>query len=79
MLIKKIIYIPILVCLVFVLSLISYSVDISAECAVVINSVTNEIIFEKNAFKKHSMASTTKMMTSILAIESGRLGNTIIG
>ncbi|MBQ3136127.1 MAG: D-alanyl-D-alanine carboxypeptidase [Clostridia bacterium] len=77
MLIKKIIYIPILVCLVFVLSLISYSVDISAECAVVINSVTNEIIFEKNAFKKHSMASTTKMMTSILAIESGRLGNTI--
>ncbi len=51
--------------------------DISAECAVVISQETGEVLFEKNAYKKHSMASTTKIMTSLLAIESGRLQNEI--
>ncbi len=77
MLIKKIIYIPILLIIFVFYSVISYATDISAECAVVINAETNEIIFEKNAFKKRSMASTTKMMTSILAIESGRLNEEV--
>lgn len=47
--------------------------DVSAECAVVISQRTGEVIFEKNSEKRHSMASTTKIMTALLAIESGKL------
>ncbi|MBP9988471.1 MAG: D-alanyl-D-alanine carboxypeptidase [Ruminococcus sp.] len=47
--------------------------DISAECAVVMDAQTGQVVFEKNAHKKHSMASTTKIMTSLLAVESGKL------
>ncbi len=51
--------------------------DISAECAVLINEQTGEVIFDKNAYAKHSMASTTKIMTSLLAAESGKLHDEI--
>lgn len=50
---------------------------ISAECAVVIDSSTKHILFAKNAYYEHSMASTTKVMTCLLACESGRLGDTV--
>lgn len=45
--------------------------DISAKSAIVICADTNEIVFEKNAFEELPMASTTKIMTSILALEYG--------
>ena len=54
-----------------------YEAEISAESAVVINAETKEIIFEKNAFLKKSMASTTKIMTSLIAVESGRLSDKV--
>lgn len=73
MLIKKIF---IFLFLIFTLS-ISVSAtgvgNISAESAVVINADTKEILYEKDAYSKRSMASTTKIMTGILAIESGKL------
>ncbi len=46
------------------------AVDISAECACVINADNNEVVFEYNSNSKHSMASTTKIMTAILALEN---------
>ncbi len=46
------------------------AIDISAECACVINADNNEVVFEYNANKEHSMASTTKIMTAILALEN---------
>jgi D-alanyl-D-alanine carboxypeptidase (penicillin-binding protein 5/6) len=52
--------------------------SVSAECAVVISAQTGKVIYEKNAYEKHSMASTTKIMTSLLAVESGMLPNEII-
>lgn len=52
--------------------------SLSAYSAVLINADTKEIIYEKNAHKNSSMASTTKIMTSIIAIESGRLSETVI-
>lgn len=52
--------------------------DISAECAVVISQQTGEIVFQKNAYKRHSMASTTKIMTSLIAAQSGRLHDEIV-
>ncbi len=67
--------------LIFMLSVLRVSAlnsgDISAECAVVLTEDTGEIVFEKNAYKQRSMASTTKIMTSLLAIESGKLQNEI--
>ncbi len=53
------------------------SEDISAKSAVVLNAESGEIIFEKDADSKRSMASTTKIMTSVIAIESGRLDNSV--
>lgn len=51
--------------------------ELSAVSAVVISEQTGDVLFEKNAHKKCSMASTTKIMTSLLAIESGKLLNEI--
>ena len=72
--------------LIFIFILIftfSFSVDaaeepsISAYSAVLINAETKEILFEKNAYTQRSMASTTKIMTGLLAIESGRLSEIV--
>lgn len=73
MLIKKIIILPIVSLIISFFSFYCSSADISAESCVVINAETKEIIFEKNAYEKRSMASTTKIMTGILAVESGRM------
>ena len=51
--------------------------DVSAESAIVINADTNEIIFEKNSSEKKSMASTTKIMTCLLAVESARISEKV--
>ncbi len=45
--------------------------EISAKSAIVISADTGEIVFEKNPYQKLPMASTTKIMTSILALEYG--------
>lgn len=52
-------------------------IDISASSAVLLVSGSNEVLFEKSAYEKRPMASTTKIMTSIIAIESGRLDEEI--
>ena len=48
----------------------SLAVSISAQYACVMNAQTGQVIFEKNAYEKHSMASTTKIMTALLALEN---------
>lgn len=45
----------------------------SAHSACMLDVSTNQILYEKNAREKMSMASTTKIMTALLAVESGRL------
>ncbi|HAJ97373.1 MAG TPA: D-alanyl-D-alanine carboxypeptidase [Ruminococcus sp.] len=47
--------------------------EVSASACILIEAQTGEILFEKNAFEKRSMASTTKIMTTLLTIESGDL------
>lgn len=44
--------------------------DISAESAVVIDSASKRVLYEKNSGEKRGMASTTKIMTALIAIES---------
>jgi len=47
--------------------------EISAKAAVLISADTGEIIYERNSSKKLPMASTTKIMTTLLCLESGDL------
>ena len=47
--------------------------EISAKAAVLISADTGEIIYEHNSSKKLPMASTTKIMTALLCLESGSL------
>lgn len=56
---------------------VSAEPTVSAKAAVVLNGVTREVIWSKNGDEKLTMASTTKIMTSLLLIESGKLDETV--
>ena len=62
-----------LVCVGFCINAYASLSDISASSAILINSDTGEVVYSKNADTKRGMASTTKIMTAILAIENGTL------
>ena len=47
--------------------------DISAKAAVLISADTGEVVYARNASEKLPMASTTKIMTALLCLESGGL------
>lgn len=49
------------------------SLDLSGEAAILIDYDTSEILYEKNSHLKLYPASTTKMMTAILAVENSKL------
>ncbi len=49
------------------------SIDVSANNAVLIELNTGEILFEKQAHEIQSIASITKLMTAIIAIESNKM------
>lgn len=77
LLIKKSFFVIILLAF-FSFSVSALSQDsISAKSAVVVDSESGEVLFQKNQSEKLSMASTTKIMTCILAVESGRLDETV--
>ena len=44
--------------------------SLSAECAALYDGENRRMLFEKNARTRHAMASTTKIMTALVAIES---------
>lgn len=46
---------------------------VNADGAILMDGKTGQVLYEKNAYKQLAPASTTKIMTAILAIESGRL------
>lgn len=52
-------------------------ISVSAESAVVLNADTGEILYSKNPYEKRGMASTTKIMTSLVALEYGNLTDTV--
>lgn len=49
------------------------NIEVSAKAAVVISADTGEIIYSKNSGEKLPMASTTKIMSALLCLESGDL------
>ena len=58
-----------------IITLNSYA--ISAKSAVVIDSASGRVLYEHNAYAKLPMASTTKIMTGLLACESEKLNKTV--
>lgn len=68
---------------IFIIILSTYShsfaeaLDIHGEAAILIDYDTLEILYEKNSNQKLYPASTTKIMTGILAIENGNLDDLI--
>ncbi|HHW31919.1 MAG TPA: D-alanyl-D-alanine carboxypeptidase [Clostridiaceae bacterium] len=50
---------------------------INAQAAVVMDMDSGRVLFEKNAYSRRAMASTTKIMTAILAVENGNLNDEV--
>lgn len=50
---------------------------VSAESAILIDSGSGRILYEQNAYEKLPMASTTKIMTGLLACESEKLNENV--
>lgn len=53
------------------------ALSVSAQYACVLDAQTGRVIFEKNSEKRHSMASTTKIMTALIALENGSLDDMV--
>lgn len=51
--------------------------DISARSAIVIDSLSGRVLYEKNSREHLPMASTTKIMTGLLACESGKMSDIV--
>ena len=49
------------------------SLPVSAHSAILMDQESGRVIYEENAHEKSRIASITKIMTAILAIESGKL------
>lgn len=71
-LIKNIIFF-IIICIPFN----TYALEISAKRAVLFEPITGRVIFEKNKDETSGMASTTKIVTAITAIENGNLNDIV--
>ncbi len=50
---------------------------ISAKSAILIDSDSGRVLYEHNSYEKLPMASTTKIMTGLLACESGKLSKSV--
>lgn len=55
----------------------AHSAEISAECAVVYEPVTGQVLFKKNSDERRLIASTTKIMTALVVLESCDLRETV--
>jgi len=69
-------------CFTLLLSLLPVSLsaqepDVAASAAILMDAKTGRVLWEKNAHTPQAMASTTKIMTAVLALESGRENETV--
>ena len=62
---------------VFACMAVPVSADVSAKSAIVLEATTKKTVYEKDADTRRPMASTTKIMTAVCAIESGDLSREI--
>ncbi len=59
------------------LTLSASALELSAKSAILIEAESGTVLYQKNAFVRMPMASTTKIMTAIVAIEEGDLEKTV--
>lgn len=59
--------------IIFVIPFNCYASEISAKSAIVMDADTGIVLYENNAYKELSIASTTKIMTAIIALSSDEL------
>ena len=52
-------------------------IDISARSAILMDMDSNRILYEKNIHEIRSVASISKIMTAVIAIESGKLDDKV--
>lgn len=57
---------------------VNSDLEVSAKACVLIEQNTGKILFEKNSSEKLPMASTTKIMTTLLCLESGGLDDEFV-
>lgn len=82
---KKIAYYTFLLCLILPLGLPCLPAQaadggapsVSAQAAVLVDQASGRILFSKNSSEKLPIASITKVMTAVLAIESGKLNRMV--
>lgn len=53
------------------------NLKVSSPCAILVEADTGKVIYEKNADTRHANASTTKIMTCLLALEKAKLTDTV--
>lgn len=79
---KKNIYVkPLLISLTILLSILPFhihAISVSSECIVVMDTTTNKVLYSQNADKQRLIASITKIMTAIIAIESNKLDDIVV-
>ena len=54
------------------------AIEISARSAILMDTDTNRILYSKNIDEQRSVASISKIMTAVIAIESGKLDDIVI-
>ena len=67
--------------LMFLILLIPFTVgaiDTSARSAILMDMDSNRILYEENIHEKRSVASISKIMTAVVAIESGKLDDVVV-
>ncbi len=53
------------------------AIETSARCAILMDTDTNRILYANNIHEVRSVASISKIMTALLAVESGKLDDTV--
>lgn len=53
------------------------AINVSAKSAIVIDGISGRVLFAKDEHEKRRIASITKIMTAVLAIESGKMEETV--
>ncbi len=74
---KRIFVLFIVAILIFSANTTVSALSVSAQYACMIDAQTGRVIYEHNAYKQHSMASTTKIMTALVAVENSELSEMV--
>lgn len=78
-------FLTLMIAVIFMLQVINFqevialeNMDLIAKSAILMDKVTGRVLWEKNAEQKMAMASTTKIMTCIVAVENASLDKEVV-